>query len=106
MNNSFISITVSCASRQEARKIVNRLLAKKLVACANIVSGIESKFWWKAKIDSAKEVLIVMKTRRSNFKKIETEVKKMHSYEVPEIIAIPIIAGSKDYLDWISRTVV
>ena len=97
---------VTCASREEARKISSRLLEKRLVACANILPNIESRFWWKGKLDSAAELLLTMKTARSNFKKIETEIKRLHSYEVPEIIAIPIVAGSRDYLDWISQVVV
>ena len=97
---------VTCASKEEARKISERLLAKRLVACASILPNIESRFWWKGKLDSVAELLVTMKTTRSNFKKIEVEIKRLHSYEVPEIIAVPIAAGSRDYLDWISRTIV
>jgi periplasmic divalent cation tolerance protein len=106
MVKDHILVMVTCASKEEARKISGRLLAKRLVACVNILPKIESKFWWKGKIDSAAEFLMIMKTARSNFKKIEAEVKRLHSYEVPEIIAAPIILGSRDYLDWISRTIV
>ena len=101
MDKKFIMVMVMCSSRSEARKMAGSLLTKKLVACANIVDGIESRFWWKGKIDRANETLLIVKTKKANFKKIEAEVKKMHSYEVPEIIAVPIAAGSKDYLDWI-----
>lgn len=94
-------IMVMCASKKEAKMITDSLLKKHLVACTNIISGVESKFWWKGKLDSAKEFLLIMKTSRANFKKVETEVKRLHSYEVPEIIAVPIIAGSKEYLNWI-----
>jgi len=97
---------VTCASKEEARKISGQLLRKRLVACASILPKIESKFWWKGKLDSAREILVTMKTVRSNFKKIEALIKSLHSYEVPEIIAVPIVAGSRDYLDWISRTIV
>ena len=78
------------------------LLKKRLAACANIVSGVDSSFWWAGKIDRAREVLVIMKTRRLNFRRIEKEVKRLHSYKVPEIIAIPIIAGSKEYLNWVA----
>jgi len=97
---------VTCVSRKEALDVSKRLLAKRLVACANIIPGVQSKFWWKGKLNSAREVLVMMKTAKANFKKIETEIKRVHSYEVPEIIAVPIVAGSRDYLDWINRTVV
>lgn len=96
---------VTCSSKAEAKKIAGSLLDKRLVACANIVPDIGSRFWWKGKIDNAREVLVIMKTRKENFRKIEREVKRLHSYDVPEIIAIPIMAGNKEYLDWITETV-
>lgn len=105
MRKDFILIMVMCASREEARDIAARLLKKRLIACANISPCIESKFWWKGKIDGAAETLLMMKTLKANFKKVETEVKRFHSYDVPEIIAIPIIAGSEEYLDWIAANV-
>jgi periplasmic divalent cation tolerance protein len=72
-----------------------------LVACANIIFGVESRFWWKGRINKAKETLLILKTRRENFKRVEKEIKRIHSYEVPEIIALPIVAGSKSYLEWL-----
>jgi len=106
MAKDYILIMVTCSSQEEARKISERLLTKRLVACANILPKIESRFWWKGKLDNASELLVTMKTEKLNFKKIEAEIKRIHSYEVPEIIAVPIVAGSRDYLDWISRTIV
>jgi periplasmic divalent cation tolerance protein len=106
MVKNSVMIMVMCVSRKEALDVSERLLAKRLVACANIMSAVQSKFWWKGKLDSAREVLVMMKTVKANFKKIEIEIKRVHSYEVPEIIAVPIVAGSRDYLDWINRTVV
>jgi periplasmic divalent cation tolerance protein len=64
---------------------------------------VESKFWWKDKVEKSKEVLILIKALRAKFKKIEKEISKLHSYEVPEIIAIPVVAGSKEYLKWIGK---
>lgn len=94
---------VTCSSNREAKKIAGSLLDKRLVACANIIPGIGSRFWWKGKIESAREVLVMMKTKKENFTKIEDEVKKLHSYEVPEIVALPITFGSKGYLNWIGE---
>ena len=94
---------VTCQSKKEADSIALSLLNKRLIACANIISNVHSAFWWNGKIDKAKEVLLIIKTRRNNFKKIEKEVKRLHSYAVPEIIAVPIITGSKEYLRWIEK---
>lgn len=105
MKDKFVIIFVTFGSVKEASRVTSSLLAKRLIACANIVSGVESKFWWQGYIDSARETLAIMKTRAGNFNKIEKEVKRLHSYEVPEIIAIPIAAGSKKYLEWINNSV-
>ena len=99
----FLQVFVTCQSKKEADSIASSLLNKRLIACANIVPGVKSKFWWNGKIDTAKEFLVILKAERRSFKKIEKEVKRLHSYEVPEIIAIPIIAGSKEYLGWIEE---
>ena len=105
MDKNFIVAMVTCSSSREAKKIAGSLLDKRLVACANIIPGIGSRFWWKGKIESAREVLVMMKTKKENFKKIENEVKKLHSYEVPEIISVPIVGGSKEYINWINKEV-
>ncbi len=76
-------------------------MTKRLVACTNIISGIESKFRWCGKIDKAKEFMLILKARNRNFARVSKEIKRIHSYEVPEIIALPIIRGSKSYLDWL-----
>lgn len=102
MADKFVIILVTCASKAEARKIRDVLLKKRLAACGNIIDGVDSKFWWQGKIDSAREVLLILKTSIANFKRIEKEIKRIHSYEVPEIIALPIVAGSEEYLSWIN----
>jgi periplasmic divalent cation tolerance protein len=106
MKNDFIAVFVMCSSRKEADIIAGALLKKRLVACANIAGSITSRFWWKGKIDTASEVLVILKTRRANFHSVERDVKRLHSYDVPEIIALPIAAGSAAYLDWIRDSVV
>lgn len=105
MSADFCVIFVTCRSKKEADVIASSLLKKRLVVCANIISGVDSRFWWDGKIDRSKETLVIMKTRLNRFKRIEKEVKCLHSYDVPEIIAIPIVAGSRDYLGWINDTV-
>ena len=100
-----IVIFVTAKDAVEAKIISDQLLEKKLIACANIVEGVQSVFWWQGKIDQAKETLIILKSKRSLFKKIVKTVKAYHSYEVPEVIALPIVDGNPDYLRWIDESV-
>ena len=97
-------IVVTVSSREEADKIVNVLLERKLIACANILGPVSSRFWWQGKIDSAEEYMIFMKTKRELFEQVADNVKQLHSYEVPEIIALPIVEGAKPYLEWINSS--
>jgi len=105
MKKDFVIIFVTCASKKEAEKIVAALLNKRMVACGNIVGGVESKFWWKGKIDSAKETLLILKTKAAKFRAVGKEVERLHSYDVPELIAMPIVRGSKKYLNWINDNI-
>lgn len=105
MGKNFVIIIVTCGSKPEAQKIADSLLKKKLTACANIIPGVSSRFWWRGSLDNAAETILMLKTLKSKFRKIESVIKQLHSYDVPEIIAIPIAAGSKDYLDWIKKSV-
>jgi len=75
------------------------------VACVNIVPEVSSLFWWQDKLDSAQESLLIIKTRALLLDQIVTLVKEIHSYEVPEIIALPVIGGNQDYLEWIDKEV-
>ncbi|MFH1338350.1 MAG: divalent-cation tolerance protein CutA [Candidatus Omnitrophota bacterium] len=100
-----VVILITCASIKEAKKIAEDLVAKKLVACVNIVAQVSSVFWWQKKIDSAEEVLLIAKSKKSLMAKIVRQVKSLHSYEVPEVIALPIISGNKEYIDWINESV-
>ncbi len=97
-------VFVTAGSRPEARRIARGLLEQRLVACANIVPGLESHYWWEGKVDHAREWLLVMKTRRDRFRAVEQAVRRLHSYQVPEIIALPLMAGQADYLRWIDAS--
>ena len=96
-----IAILVNAASEQQAISIANALVSEELAACANIVSPIRSVYRWQGEVHDETEHLMVIKTRASLFASVEARVKALHSYEVPEVIALPIVAGSQSYLDWI-----
>jgi periplasmic divalent cation tolerance protein len=96
----FIVVLVTAKDKEQAEKISQTLLAEKLVACSNIISPISSLFLWKDKVDRAEECILIMKTRKSLFGELQLCVKALHSYEVPEILALPIVEGSENYLSW------
>ena len=96
-------VLVTCGSMGEARKIGRRVVEKKLAACANIVFGVESIYRWKGTVEQAREILVLMKTSSARLRELEREVKRMHSYDVPEFIVLPIVAGSREYLDWVGE---
>jgi len=97
-------VLVTAKDEEEAGRIADTLLKAKLIACANIIKDVKSLFWWEGKIDNAQEVLLVLKTRRALFAKVAKTVKIVHSYNVPEIIALPIISGYNPYLKWIDAS--
>ncbi len=100
----YIVILVTAMNVEEANTISKKLVEDKLVACVNILDQVKSIFRWEGKIDEAKEVLMIMKSRKALFEKIVKVVKSLHSYSVPEVIALPVIDGNKDYLDWIKNS--
>ena len=98
-------VLVTCPSIAEARRIGRSVVEKKLAACANILAGVESIYRWKGKVERAREVLVVMKTTAARVRELEREVKRRHSYEVPEFVVLPIVAGSQEYLEWVGKSV-
>lgn len=103
--SKYVVVLVTAKDVQEAQKIAKELLDAKLVACANLVPEIQSFFLWKGKMDEASEVLVVLKTQRELVAKVTAKVRSLHSYNVPEVIALPIVAGNEDYLNWIDESV-
>ena len=102
MKNNYIIILVTTKDKQEAETISQKLLKERLIACANIVNPVTSFFHWLGKVERAEECLIIMKSRADLFGQVADHVKSLHSYEVPEVLALPIVEGSKAYLDWLS----
>ncbi len=104
MSGKYMIVLVTTASKKEAEKISQHLLEQKLIACANIIGPMISHFHWSGKIERAEEFLILMKSRLDLFEKISAEVKELHSYELPEVLALPILAGSDSYLTWLNSS--
>jgi periplasmic divalent cation tolerance protein len=99
-------VLVTCRSAKEAERIARSLVHQRLAACGNILrSPVRSIYRWKEKIESAREVLLVIKTSRRRFPELQAAIKRLHSYEVPEIIALAIVSGSQGYLSWLAESV-
>jgi periplasmic divalent cation tolerance protein len=100
---AYLIVLMTASSREEAVKIVRVLLEERLIACGNIVDSVSSLFWWRGKIEEEKEVLVIMKSDEKLFKKLSKRVMELHSYDVPEILALPIVDGSSSYLEWLKN---
>jgi Uncharacterized protein involved in tolerance to divalent cations len=103
---SFLQVLTTTETKEEAGKIAQYLVEQKLAACVQITGSITSIYRWKGKVETAQEWLCLIKTREELYSKVETAIKKLHSYETPEIIAVPIIKGSSEYLSWLNDVLV
>jgi periplasmic divalent cation tolerance protein len=98
-----IIVLTTCDSGEEARNIARSLVEKRLAACVNLMPGMTSVYRWKGDLEEAAEYLLIIKSRRDLFERLRTELENMHSYEVPEAIALAIVDGSSAYLEWMDR---
>lgn len=97
----YLLVLSTCPGSISAKKISQDLISEKLAACVNIVPGVQSFFAWVGKLDTANENMLIIKTTADNYEELEKRIKKLHPYELPEIIAVPIQTGFAGYLDWI-----
>ena len=105
MPTQFRLVLVTCSSLPEARKIGRAIVLKHLAACVNIhTAPIESIYRWKGKVETAREHLLLIKTTARRLKALEREVLRLHSYDTPEFIALPVSTGSRAYLGWLSSS--
>jgi periplasmic divalent cation tolerance protein len=97
------AIVVFCtvSSLQEARKLTKALVGEKLAACVSTVPRVFSTYWWKGKIETGLECLLIIKSRSEKYRALEKRIRGLHSYTVPEILALRVMKGNKDYLNWI-----
>ena len=100
----YIVVLITASNKDEAHTIAQALVAQRLAACVNIVEHVSSIFWWEGKVDNAAETLLMVKSKKGKFNRIVKLVKSLHSYEIPEIIALPIVAGQAQYLRWIDES--
>lgn len=99
----YLVVFITTGNAAEAERIADVLVSSRKAACVNILPHVDSRFWWQGKIDSADEALLIVKTKAALLDEIIKLVKENHSYEVPEIVALPIVGGNRDYLKWIDN---
>ena len=102
-NDQKVVIFITTGTDEEANRLAEVLLKQRKAACVNIVSGVRARFWWEGHLDSDQESLLIVKAKASLLDEIVALVKEVHTYDVPEVIALPIIGGNPDYLDWIGK---
>jgi len=98
-----IVVLSTCASLEEAERIARALVEKRLAACVNVLPAVRSIYRWKDAVEDQQETLLVIKSSRGLFDALRAQIEKMHSYEVPEVIALPLVDGAVGYLEWMSR---
>ncbi|HEY1788428.1 MAG TPA: divalent-cation tolerance protein CutA [Verrucomicrobiae bacterium] len=101
----FVIVLVTAPDLKTARMVANSALRARLVACANLVSGIESHYWWQGKLETSAEILIIFKTQKARLVALEKLILAKHPYDTPEILALPLNAGARSYLEWIEGSV-
>lgn len=97
-------VLVTCAGEEEAARIAEAVVRERLAACANCVPGVRSVFWWEGKLQNEREVLVILKARADRVAALTVRVKQLHSYSVPEVIALAVEEGNEDYLGWVRES--
>jgi periplasmic divalent cation tolerance protein len=100
MTNKIVVLS-TCASPEEADRLARSLVEQRLAACVNVIPGISSHYWWQGRLETAQECLLLVKSSRERFDQLRSVLEQAHSYEIPEVIALPVVDGSLNYLNWI-----
>ena len=103
MATEYITVFITAPNEEEAAKISRTIVEESLAACVSIIRSVRSIYRWQGRVEDESEVLMIAKTKRALFDRLKGRIKELHSYEVPEIIGLPVIEGSKQYLDWLSQ---
>jgi periplasmic divalent cation tolerance protein len=96
-------VLVTCGSAAEARKITRAVVGKRLAACVNVLPEVQSTYRWRGKVERSRELLLVIKTTRARLRRLEEEIRRLHSYEVPEFLVLEVEKGSPAYLRWLGE---
>ena len=99
--DDYVQVFVTAGSLEEAKTIAGAIVEQRLAACVQVIGPMHSAYWWQGQMETAEEYLCLMKTNRRVFRSLETAIKEVHSYETPEILAMPVVEGSEDYLFWL-----
>jgi periplasmic divalent cation tolerance protein len=105
MTSNVVVVLSTFGSPEEARAVCRQLVEERLAACANLVPGVESIYRWQGTVESATETMAILKTTPEGLAKLEARLRELHSYEVPEVVALPVQGGSEAYLRWVSENV-
>ncbi len=105
MDTQYVQVFISCESRAQAKSMVDSLLEDQIIACAQILPKVESFYRWRGQIERAEECLLLIKSRKDQMAAIQSRVIELHTYEVPEILAVPVVDGSTEYLNWINEQI-
>jgi periplasmic divalent cation tolerance protein len=100
----FHIVLVTAPGRAIARRLANSALQARLAACANLISGVESRYWWRGRLESSAEVLVIFKTVKRHLRKLEKLILDNHPYDTPEFVVLPLAGGNGRYLDWLARS--
>ncbi len=103
--HEYVIVFVTVGNREEASRLARALVEERLAACVNLIPTVASTYWWRGQIEQADEVLLVIKTRQDLLDVLTTRVRALHSYTVPEVVALPILGGNPAYLAWIDESV-
>ncbi len=98
----YIQVLTTTGERKEAERIARILLERRLAGCVQVLGPVSSLYWWRGRIEEAEEWLCVIKSREDLYEELEKTIRENHSYEIPEIIAMPVVSGSRSYLEWMS----
>jgi periplasmic divalent cation tolerance protein len=101
-----IVVLCTCASADEAERLARELVGARLAACVNVVPGVRSFYRWQGKLEDAAEHLLLIKSSRERFGELRAAIERLHSYDVPEVVALPIVDGAPNYLSWLQDNLV